>query len=222
MRFYGYLRASTKEQDANRAKTAISEFAASLNIIVTAFFTENETGTILSRPELIRLLDICAPGDAIVIESIDRLTRLNESDWQTLKSKLSEKQIRIIAIDVPTTHSLVDTNDEITGAIMRLLNNLIIDLMAIFARKDYELRKERQRQGVQKAKALGKYKGRPRNKERREKIGQLLLSTKTDGSVYSWTEIQQLTGCSRGLIASVQKELKANNQLARNRGLESK
>ncbi len=205
MRFYGYLRASTKEQDATRAKTAISDFAESLNISITAFFTENETGTTLSRPELIRLLDICAPGDAIVIESIDRLTRLTDSDWQTLKSELADKRIRIIAIDVPTTHSLVDASDEITGAIMRLINNLIIDLMAIFARKDYELRKERQRQGVQKAKALGKYRGRPRNESRREKIGQLLLSTKPDGSSYSWTEIQQITGCSRGLIASVAK-----------------
>ena len=205
MRFYGYLRASTKEQDATRAKTAISDFAESLNISITAFFTENETGTTLSRPELIRLLDICAPGDAIVIESIDRLTRLTDSDWQTLKSELADKRIRIIAIDVPTTHSLVDASDEITGAIMRLINNLIIDLMAIFARKDYELRKERQRQGVQKAKVLGKYRGRPRNESRREKIGQLLLSTKPDGSSYSWTEIQQITGCSRGLIASVAK-----------------
>ena len=205
MRFYGYLRASTKEQDATRAKTAISDFAESLNISITAFFTENETGTTLSRPELIRLLDICAPGDAIVIESIDRLTRLTDSDWQTLKSELADKRIRIIAIDVPTTHSLVDASDEITGAIMRLINNLIIDLMAIFARKDYELRKERQRQGVQKAKARGKYRGRPRNESRREKIGQLLLSTNPDGSRYSWTEIQQITGCSRGLIASVAK-----------------
>ena len=211
MRFYGYLRASTKEQDSNRAISAISDFAASLNISITANFIENETGTTLSRPELIRLLDICAPGDAIVIESIDRLTRLTDSDWQKLKSELADNSIRIIAIDVPTTHTLADASDEITGAIMRIINNLIIDLMAIFARKDYELRKERQRQRVQKAKALGKYKGRPRNNDRREKIGQLLLSTKPDGSRYSWTEIQDITGCSRGLIASVQKEGKTNH-----------
>ena len=211
MRFYGYLRASTKEQDSNRAISAISDFAASLNISITANFIENETGTTLSRPELIRLLDICAPGDVIVIESIDRLTRLTDSDWQKLKSELADNSIRIIAIDVPTTHTLADASDEITGAIMRIINNLIIDLMAIFARKDYELRKERQRQGVQKAKALGKYKGRPRNNDRREKIGQLLLSTKPDGSRYSWTEIQDITGCSRGLIASVQKEGKTNH-----------
>ena len=105
MRFYGYLRASTKEQDSNRAISAISDFAASLNISITANFIENETGTTLSRPELIRLLDICAPGDAIVIESIDRLTRLTDSDWQKLKSELADNSIRITAIDVPTTHT---------------------------------------------------------------------------------------------------------------------
>ena len=96
-------------------------------------------------------------------------------------------------------------NDEITAVIMQLINNLIIDLMAIFARKDYEQRKERQRQGVQKAKAMGKYKGRPKNEERRDKIRQLLNAKKSDGTSYSWTERQDLTGCSRGLIASVKK-----------------
>lgn len=207
MRFYGYLRASTKEQDASRAKIVISDFSTAMNISITAFFIENKTGTTLKRPELIKLLDICAPGDAIVIESIDRLTRLTDEDWQTLKSELAEKQIRIIAIDVPTTHTLTNANNEITGVIMRLINNLIIDLMAIFARKDYELRKDRQRQGVQKAKQLGKYKGRPKNTERRQRIGQLLLSKKPDGSRYSWTEIQHITGCSRGLIASVKKDV---------------
>ena len=205
MRFYGYLRASSKEQDAARAKSSICEFSETLNFSITAFFIENETGTKLERPELIRLLDICAPGDAIVIESIDRLTRLNNKDWLKLKQRLSEKRIRIIAVDVPTTHTLVDMNDEITAVIMQLINNLIIDLMAIFARKDYEQRKERQRQGVQKAKAMGKYKGRPKNEERRNKIKQLLNAKKSDGTSYSWTEIQDLTGCSRGLIASVKK-----------------
>ncbi|AYN07661.1 recombinase family protein [Alteromonas sp. RKMC-009] len=94
MRFYGYLLASTKEQDATRAKAAISDFANSLNISITAFFTENESGTTLSRPELILLLNICAPGDAVVIESIDRLTRLTDSDWQTLKSELADSHNR--------------------------------------------------------------------------------------------------------------------------------
>ncbi len=207
MRFYGYLRASTKEQDAGRASETLKHFASSLDIEITAIFIENESGAKLERPELIRLLEICAPGDAIVIESIDRLTRLTNSDWQTLKAVLSEKRIRVIASDVPTTHALVEAKDEITGSIMNLINSLIVDLMAIFARKDYEQRRERQRQGVQKAKELGKYKGRPKDENRRKRIEQLLMSTKSDGSKYSWTDIQRLTGCSRGLIASVKKQI---------------
>lgn len=67
MRFYGYLRASTKEQNAERAKDALSTFATSLNVDITAFFVEYESGTKLDRPELVRLLEICAPGDAIVV-----------------------------------------------------------------------------------------------------------------------------------------------------------
>lgn len=141
MRFYGYLRASTKEQNAERAKDALSTFATSLNVDITAFFVEYESGTKLDRPELVRLLEICAPGDAIVIESIDRLTRLSDSDWQTLKTFLATKRIRVIALDVPTTHTLAAAGDELTSVIMQIINDLLIDLMAVFARRDYEQRR---------------------------------------------------------------------------------
>ena len=43
-RVYAYLRASTKEQDANRAKSELQSFADSLSISIAAWFIENESG----------------------------------------------------------------------------------------------------------------------------------------------------------------------------------
>lgn len=52
----GYLRASTSEQDASRAKDQLKAFAAERGLKVAAWYVENESGTKLARPELFRLL----------------------------------------------------------------------------------------------------------------------------------------------------------------------
>jgi len=91
MRVYGYLRASTKDQDASKGKNILSGFAENLKIRVSTWFVENESGAKLERDELFRLLEIVDPGDAILIEQIDRIARLTEKDWNELKSIILEK-----------------------------------------------------------------------------------------------------------------------------------
>lgn len=76
-----YLRASTKEQDANRAKTDLLSFAKERGLKIAASYVENESGAFLQRPELFRLLSDSQPGDILLIEQVDRLSRLNAEDW---------------------------------------------------------------------------------------------------------------------------------------------
>mgnify|MGYP003384512992 FL=1 len=71
-RTYAYLRASTKEQDAGRAKDALVQFANDHDLVISAFFAENESGATLQRPELFRLLEIAQKGDVVLVEQIDR------------------------------------------------------------------------------------------------------------------------------------------------------
>ena len=52
-----YLRASTKEQDARRAKEALRRFARERDLKIAAYYIENESGASLKRPELFRLLE---------------------------------------------------------------------------------------------------------------------------------------------------------------------
>ena len=51
-----YLRASTDEQDAFRARAQIETFAAERGLDIVGTYAENESGTTLTRPELFRLL----------------------------------------------------------------------------------------------------------------------------------------------------------------------
>lgn len=80
-----YLRASTSEQDASRARSSIDTFATDRELAICSYYIENESGSRLNRPELFRLLKDCRQHDILLIEDVDRLSRLSADDWITLK-----------------------------------------------------------------------------------------------------------------------------------------
>ncbi|WP_017008640.1 recombinase family protein, partial [Enterovibrio norvegicus] len=105
-----YLRASTDEQNADRAKTTLEQFISEHGQRIASYYTENISGTQLERPELNRLLDDTQENDILLVEQIDRLTRLNDHDWKQLKRMIEEKGIRIVSMDVPTSWQALDNN----------------------------------------------------------------------------------------------------------------
>jgi len=204
-RIYGYLRASTKEQDAARAKNALLQFVANSNLTVASFFIENESGAKLDRPELFRLLDIAQARDIILVEQIDRISRLNDSDWNKLKAIIKSKQIKIISLDLPTSHQFIEHNDEFTNRMLTAINDLMLDMLAAIARKDYQDRRRRQTEGIAKAKGQGLYKGRREDAELHRKVKLLLSENK------SYNMIINLLNCSRGTIAKVAQNMKTDS-----------
>src|SRR3954447_13502358 len=113
-----YLRASTTQQDANRARAEIEAFARERGVRIAAYYVENESGAKLDRPELFRLLSDSRPGDILLVEQVDRLSRLSEADWRRLRAELSARQIRVVALDLPTSHQLAAPADEFTGRVL--------------------------------------------------------------------------------------------------------
>ena len=107
-----YLRASTDEQDPARAKQALQDFADKHGLPIAKFYVEQASGNKLNRPKLNELLDDCTNGDILLLESIDRLSRLNQSDWQTLKNRLQALSLRLIVLDLPITHQTAQNGSE--------------------------------------------------------------------------------------------------------------
>jgi DNA invertase Pin-like site-specific DNA recombinase len=173
-----YLRASTSEQDASRARAALEQFAESHGQRIACEYLENESGAKADRPELLRLLKDARKGDVLLVESIDRLSRLPADDWQKLKTAIDSKGLRIVALDLPTSHQgIADTKgDEFTGRMLAAINSMLVDMMAAIARKDYEQRRERQAQGIAKAKEKGAYKGRPVDADLHKRVRELLAA----------------------------------------------
>ena len=199
----GYLRASTDEQDANRAREQLVEFAKGKGHSIASFYVENESGRKLHRPELTRLINDASESDVILLESIDRLTRLTSDDWVELKTIINSKKLRIVAQDLPSSHVALkdDIEDETTQSIMKAVNGMLIDVMAAMAAKDYVLRRERAAQGIAARKAKGLSTGRTENVKRNTSIMKML----TSGMTYS--EIQVATGASRVTISKLKKRL---------------
>lgn len=173
-----YLRASTVEQDANRANAALEQFAAEHGHLVANTYIENVSGTEADRPELLRLLKDARKGDVLLVESIDRLSRMEDPDWRTLKAAIDSKGLRIVALDLPTSHLAMRTNqnDEFTSRMLAAINNMMVEMMAAIARKEYQQRRERQAQGIAKAKQGGVYKGRPADQDLHKRVRELLAA----------------------------------------------
>ena len=88
---------------------------------------------------------------------------------------------------------------EFTASIIQAVNGMLLDMLAAVARKDYEDRRRRQLQGIEKAQADGKYAGRKPDLKKRASIASLLKAGQ------SYSSIQETLGCSRHLIADVKK-----------------
>ena len=190
-----YVRASTKDQDAERALDDLRAFASKLNEEIKEY-VENESGTKLDRPVLNQLLDESKNGDTLLVESVDRLSRLSQTDFDVLKGRIKEKGLKLVVADLPTTHMLVSSTDTITGSILNLVNNMLIDLLATMARLDNDKRRERIKQGLERSGYKPKGKKADTNKHARIK--------ELDKKGLTREEIASAVGCG---IATVYRVL---------------
>ncbi|UVE16148.1 recombinase family protein [Pseudomonas sp. LS44] len=202
-----YLRASTVEQDVDRARQMLVDFAQEHGQHIAAFYLENESGTKLHRPELFRLLRDAQPGDILLCEQVDRLSRLEAADWLQLRSIIAAKELHIVALDLPTSHQFLAEaqGDSFTGRMLSAINSMLLDMLAAVARKDYEDRRRRTLQGIAKAQAQGKYKGRPINGELHDKIKACLRRG------MPIRETAAMLDCAKSTVQRVKQDLERDN-----------
>lgn len=205
MHVRAYLRASTKDQDASRARGDLFRFAEERGLKIAASYVENESGASLARPELFRLLSDCHPGDVLLVEQVDRLSRLNAVDWERLKAEIQQRRVKVVALDLPTSWMMASVDkDDIQSRMLDAINGMMLDMLAAIARKDYEDRRRRQAQGIAKAKSQGVYKGRPEDTERNDAIIKMLRAGQ------SWNTVVKATGCSRSTLARLAERMKTD------------
>lgn len=144
MPVYGYARVSTLDQDLTLQQTALKAAGCSVVRAEKASGTRRD-----GRTELQVLLDFLQPGDVLMVTRIDRLAR-SMKDLQDIVHELKAKGVSLKATEQP-----IDTGNAAGKA--------FLDMLGVFAEFETNLRRERQMEGIQAAKARGVYKGRPKS-----------------------------------------------------------
>jgi DNA invertase Pin-like site-specific DNA recombinase len=197
-----YVRASTKDQDAERALDDLVIFAKDYGNSCQHYI-ENYSGTKLERPVLNRLLDEAQQGDILLAESVDRLSRLKQEDFAILKQRIQAKGLRLIVADLPTTHAKF--NDDMSGQIMKVINDMLIDLLATMAQLDNDKRKERIKQGM--ARSPNKPTGKKANTAMHQRILELVEENKHKDKSKRMT-MEEIAGAARCKVNTVYRVLR--------------
>ena len=172
----GYARTSTLEQEAGlRAQIRDLELEGCEKIF------QEQVSSVATRPELDQALDFVREGDCLIVTKLDRLassvTHLGEI-VKIIQDKQADLKILNLGIDTSTA----------TG-------KLILNVMGSISEFEREMMLERQREGIAKAKAEGKYKGRsPTARAKSDEV--IKLANQNIGA----TEISRQVGISRASV----------------------
>ncbi|RLP22475.1 recombinase family protein [Mesorhizobium sp. YM1C-6-2] len=139
----GYARVSTGQQDYQTQLDRLKAAGA------TKLFSEKRSGLDGKRPQLAECLRYVREGDTLLVTKLDRLAR-STADLYRIVTDLNDRGVGFKVLD----DAAVDTTSR-TG-------KLVMGILALIAEFETEIRRERQMEGIAKAKAEGRVGGRPK------------------------------------------------------------
>lgn len=141
---YGYIRVSTKDQNEDRQIVAMRNFGA------TKLYIEKQSGKDFNRPHYKMLVSKLKKGDVLVVKSIDRFGRNYDEILDQWRLITKEKQADIVVLDMP----LLDTRKG-KDLIGTLISDIVLQLLSYVAQTEREFIRQRQKEGIDAAKARG-------------------------------------------------------------------
>lgn len=141
-----YLRVSTDSQSLERQEKVISD-ARSAGYYIAAVYKEKASGATIDRPELQRMINDLQSGEVVIAEKLDRISRLPLKEAENLIESIRSKGARLA---IPGLVDLSEISKDLSGMskiIVDTIQELLLKIALQMAHEDYELRRERQRQG---------------------------------------------------------------------------
>jgi DNA invertase Pin-like site-specific DNA recombinase len=177
----GYIRVSTAGQNTDRQ-------LADEQLTVT--FTDKASGKNADRPQLQAMLAGNWPeGSTVVVHSMDRLAR-SLTDLLNIVELLTARGIAVQFVKEGKTFKGCDSTDP--------MDKLMLSMLGAFAEYERTLIRERQREGIAKAKERGVYRGRPRKYIDIERITQIVAEATALGA--NKTRVAAKYGISRDTL----------------------
>ncbi len=191
-----YLRVSTDEQDLSR-QADVERNTRAAGYYIAGVYREKASGVRADRPELLRMIADLQPGEVVVAEKIDRISRLPLAEAEKLVASIRAKGAKLAVPGVVDLSEFAADADGVAKIVLESVQELLLKLALQMARDDYETRRERQRQGVQLARAAGKYAGRIPDTSTHQRIVTLR------GAGQTIKRTAELAGCSESQVKRI-------------------
>lgn len=188
MKVIGYARVSSIGQSLDVQLDKLTEAGAE------KIYQEKMSGkTAKERQQLQDMIEYVREGDTVIITKLDRLGR-SLADLLAIVKKLEEKGVALRVLD-----QSIDTGSA--------QGRLMLSMLGAFAEFELEIRKERQMDGIAKAKENGTYKGRPKG------INERAIKETLKAGGKSLKEIAGLHGVGKTTVHRIAKAMKENDEL---------
>lgn len=194
-----YIRVSTNSQDLVRQRD-LMEKAKAQGYYIAGNYEDQASGANSDRPGLMRMIADLQPGDTVIAEKIDRITRAPIKEAEALIAEIEAKGATL-AIPGLVDLSDIQADSEMARIVLESTQKMLLKITLQMARDDYETRRQRQAQGIAKAKAKGIYKGRPKDTVKRGEIRQML------NNKMGVRQTARLLKVSPATVSNVKKEM---------------
>ncbi|EJE4183729.1 recombinase family protein [Vibrio parahaemolyticus] len=191
-----YLRVSTEQQDLTRQERLISESKAA-GYYVAGVYREKASGARSDRPELLRMIYDLQPGEVVIAEKLDRISRLPLAEAEHLIEAIKGKGAKLSIPGVVDLSELVEDASGVARVVLESVQTMLLKVALQSARDDYEDRRERQKQGIEAAKKAGRFTGRKAD----TKLHELVIALRKSGESISNTS--KKANCSTATVKRV-------------------
>lgn len=186
---YGYVRVSTAEQNPERQIVKMR----ALGLADGNVFVDYASGKNMDRPEWGRLMALVGEGDALYIDSLDRLGRSYDAVTAEWKRITREVGCDIVCLDLDFMNS---ASMRAMGDVGKVVEDMMLSLLSYVAETERKKTLTRQAEGIAVAKAAGKYKGGVNRSYPPEVIEAANLALREEGK----SAAAKVLGCTRGTV----------------------
>lgn len=191
-----YLRVSTDEQELTR-QNSIIEDARKRGFYVAGVYKEKASGARADRPELQRMIHDLQPGEVVIAEHIDRISRLPLDSALALINSIKERGAKLAIPGIVDLTELANAQSGVAKVVLESVQDMLLKVALQLARDDYENRRKRQKEGIEIAKRKGRFQGRVADVRLHKRI----IEYRSRNT--SIAETAKLCECSATLVKSV-------------------
>lgn len=200
-----YMRVSTEGQDLSRQDAVVAQ-ARAAGYYIAGVYREKASGARADRPELQRMITDLQPGEVIFAERIDRISRLPLPEAERLVESIREKGARLAVPGVVDLSDLAEDASGVARIVLESVQAMLLRLALQMSRDEYEDRRERQRQGIDRKKREGGYTGRKPN----ARVHEMIVALRAAG--HPIPETARLAGCSVSQVKRIWSMHKAESR----------